>query len=458
MLAEPGTKVPIQLSTMDCDVHELFAWGALDPLPGYLSRRNLAQVRRSGQLADGTPWRWPWRLRSEAAVPEGSAITLLEPEGQRLGTVEVAECWAAENGHLISGAILLDAVPRTGAFQALRRPPDNAPRSGRVALAVDGPLEPAVVRGALREAAESGSPLLLMPLLGTEGTGVSPATVAAVRAVRASAELLGDEVEIAGLPLPPSWSRTPELRWLTAKAAHRFGAEVLLTGGPTVTASGDAMAAAVRRCPEGPDPDPALRSALEAVSAASRPPDDSAGLVVLLTGLPASGKSTLARGLRDWLTSSTSRTVTLLDGDIVRNTLSPDLSFSRADRLRNLTRLATVAAECARHGGVVVCAPVAPHEEGRELFRRTVTQVANFLLVHVATPVSECARRDPKGLYAAAAAGQLRGLTGVDDPYEVPFDPDVVVGAEPGENAVERVLDPLLQRGWVRRGAWEADG
>ncbi|MFD0470107.1 adenylyl-sulfate kinase [Nonomuraea thailandensis] len=177
------------------------------------------------------------------------------------------------------------------------------------------------------------------------------------------------------------------------------------------------------------------------------------GLVVFFTGLSGSGKSTIARGLRDALLELGSRTVTYLDGDVVRHLLSKGLTFSKQDRDLNIRRIGFVAAEAARHGGLAVCAPIAPYAATREEVREMVESVgADFLLVHVATPLEECERRDRKGLYAKARAGLIPEFTGVSDPYEEPDDADLVIDTThiSIEAAVSRVLDTLKSGGWIR--------
>lgn len=148
------------------------------------------------------------------------------------------------------------------------------------------------------------------------------------------------------------------------------------------------------------------------------------GVVVLLTGLSGSGKSTLARALRNRLVESSPRPVTLLDGDVVRRHLSAGLGFGRADRETNVRRIGWVAAEVARHGGTAIASPIAPFAASRDEMRRMVeAQGGRFVLVHVATPLEECERRDRKGLYARARAGEIADFTGISSPYEEPTSP-----------------------------------
>ena len=159
----------------------------------------------------------------------------------------------------------------------------------------------------------------------------------------------------------------------------------------------------------------------------ARPPRSPRGVVVFCTGLSGSGKSTLARDLRDALLERGDRTVSLLDGDLVRRLLSAGLTFSRADRDLNIARIGYVATEVARHGGIAICAPIAPYAAAREGVRRMVSEVGDFVLVHVSTPLEVCEARDRKGLYAQARAGVIGSFTGISDPYEAPDDADVVI-------------------------------
>jgi sulfate adenylyltransferase len=152
------------------------------------------------------------------------------------------------------------------------------------------------------------------------------------------------------------------------------------------------------------------------------------GRTVLLTGLSGSGKSTIARALVERL--ATERTITLLDGDVVRTHLSRGLGFSRGDRDLNIRRIGWVAGEVTKHGGLAVCAPIAPYDETRQWVRRTVEAAGgpgSFVLIWVSTPLEECERRDVKGLYAKARAGEITGFTGIDDPYEAPLDADLTI-------------------------------
>jgi adenylyl-sulfate kinase len=169
------------------------------------------------------------------------------------------------------------------------------------------------------------------------------------------------------------------------------------------------------------------------------------GATIWMTGLPGSGKSTIASGVEASLLDA-GRSAYILDGDNLRHGLNGDLGFSAADRTENVRRTAEVSALLADAGVVVLVALVSPYRADRDAARSVHdARGLPFLEVHVATSLEECERRDPKGLYARARAGEISGLTGVDDPYEPPVAPDVVVGGadESAEDAVARVLAAL---------------
>nr|WP_269330078.1 adenylyl-sulfate kinase [Kineosporia babensis] len=181
------------------------------------------------------------------------------------------------------------------------------------------------------------------------------------------------------------------------------------------------------------------------------PPPHRRGLTVFFTGLSGSGKSTVAKALAERLLDHTTRTVSLLDGDEVRRMLSAGLTFSRADRDLNIRRIGFVAAEVTRHGGLAICAPIAPFDSVRAEVRAGVEQVGDFVLVHISTPLEECERRDRKGLYAKARAGQIPDFTGISSPYEIPADPELRIDTTgiAIDAAVEQVWSLLTERGYL---------
>ncbi|MFR9796845.1 adenylyl-sulfate kinase [Streptomyces sp. MS06] len=158
--------------------------------------------------------------------------------------------------------------------------------------------------------------------------------------------------------------------------------------------------------------------------------DVTSGATVWLTGLPSAGKTTIAHELAGRLREEGHR-VEVLDGDEIREFLSAGLGFSREDRHTNVQRIGFVAELLARQGVKALVPVIAPYADSRESVReRHEKGGSRYLEVHVATPVEVCSERDVKGLYARQAAGELSGLTGVDDPYEAPASPDLRIESQ----------------------------
>ena len=184
------------------------------------------------------------------------------------------------------------------------------------------------------------------------------------------------------------------------------------------------------------------------VLAESYPPLHRQGFVIWFTGLSGSGKSTTAEILSALLLEH-GRQATMLDGDIVRQHLSKGLGFSPEDRDTNIRRIGFVGSEVCRHGGAVICAAISPYRATRDEVRTMVGE--NFIEVFVDTPIEVCEERDIKGMYAKARRGEIKGFTGVDDPYEEPLKPEVVlttVDHTPEQNA-HKMIAYLRSRGFV---------
>jgi adenylyl-sulfate kinase len=167
------------------------------------------------------------------------------------------------------------------------------------------------------------------------------------------------------------------------------------------------------------------------------------GFTIWLTGLSGSGKTTLAHLLGPAL-DERGLVVEYLDGDTVRTHLSKGLGFSKEDRDTNIERIGWVAARMTRHGAAVVAAAISPYDETRRRARAMVEEFGPFVEVFVKASVEECARRDTKGLYAKAFAGEIKGFTGVDDPYEEPDDAELVLDTE--EQTPEESAATVLAR------------
>ena len=314
----------------------------------------------------------------------------LSPAVPDLPTGELADSEGVVVAHHDAAGLTVREVPRW-----------PAPAAVRAELAGRGWADPAGWVGSPPDDV-TGLPDRLVVLLPAAGTPVDSALVSG-QAARWSA-VPGEHLVV---PVPLT-AGAPELGW--AEVAAAYGARL----------EGDRVV-----------PTPAT-----------------GGRAVVLTGLSGAGKSTIARRLVELLVEA-GRTVTLLDGDDVRTHLSAGLGFSRADRDTNVRRIGWVAAQVAKHGGLAVCAPIAPYAATRAEVRRLVEDQAgpgSFVLVHVATPLAECEARDRKGLYARARRGEIAEFTGISDPYEEPTDADLVIDTRSSgvDDSARQVLALLL--------------
>ena len=183
----------------------------------------------------------------------------------------------------------------------------------------------------------------------------------------------------------------------------------------------------------------------------SYPPLVKQGFTLFFTGLSGSGKSTIANAVRTKLMEIGGRSVTLLDGDVVRKTLSSELGFSKRHRDLNIRRIGFVAAEITKNGGIAICAPIAPYSQTRKVVREEIEAHGTFIEIHVATSLEECEKRDPKGLYKLARQGKIKDFTGISDPYEEPKKPELCLDTV-GVNAdfcAQQVVLKLEQLGLI---------
>jgi sulfate adenylyltransferase len=469
---------------------ELLTSGAYAPLSGYLSSADLASVTARGELADGTPWLIPLTLEVPADVvkPDADHLVLTDLEGAPLAVVEITEREPTGEKIRLAGPVQPLRAPEHGPFRRIRRRPDEA----RAALG-DGPVLAVATRGPLTArhigqlrhyADQLKARILLLPLMG-DGAEVVVRPESLVRSVAAATNHLPSNTIVIPVPLARRQDPAGELR-ARAVVAAAYGATDLLSDLPADP--DDTLPLRVIAPPEwaydpvnevwrplslissgtereelSPDelnalldagqqlPDWYMPPVVAAEVRKARPPRHERGVVVFFTGLSGSGKSTVARDLRDALAEGGDRSVSLLDGDLVRRLLSAGLTFSRTDRDLNIARIGYVAAEIARHGGVAICAPIAPYAAARAQVREMVSEVGDFLLIHVATPLAECEARDRKGLYAKARAGLIDSFTGISDPYEEPDDADLVLDTSrlTRTEAVDSVLSLLSRGGWI---------
>ncbi len=474
---------------------ELLLTGAFAPLTGFLGRADLTSQARSGRLADGTPWPIPVTLelptelvdQLELGNPLRRLVVLADPEGAPVAAIDATEVWPSRDGlSVVGGPVRRIGDGGHAPFRQLRRPPAEVRAelpAGRVlGVIADRPLHrPQLAQIAHAARTLAAYVLVLVPVAELGPDGLPPEAL--VRCVLAARDRL-PHATIVAVPIA---KRDDDVRdaLLRSRVAGAYGVTHLLSTGEFFVGGGlrvlvprelaydgrdgqwrgrDDIPPRNRRLPLSPEeiddlldtgaplPEWHTPPAVARELARERPPRRLRGLVVFLTGLSGSGKSTIARGVADHLRETGERTVTLLDGDIVRRELSAGLGFSKADRDLNIRRIGWVAAEVARHGGVALCCPIAPYAAARATARELARAAgAGFVLVHVSTPVDVCERRDRKGHYARARAGQLTGMTGVDDPYEAPADADLTIDTSETtvDEAVGALVDYLAVEGWL---------
>ncbi|KAF2674395.1 sulfate adenylyltransferase [Microthyrium microscopicum] len=185
----------------------------------------------------------------------------------------------------------------------------------------------------------------------------------------------------------------------------------------------------------------------------SHPPRNKQGFTVFLTGYANSGKDAIARALNVTLAQQGGRSVSLLLGETVRSELSSELGFSKEERDKNIGRIGFVAAELTKAGAAVIAAPIAPFEPARQHARELVEKHGSFFLVHVATSLEYSEKTDRRGIYAKARSGEIKGFTGVDDPYEAPTNADLVVDVEalPVRTIVHQIMLLLEGQGLLEQ-------
>ncbi len=476
---------------------ELLLSGALAPITGFHTQADLEEIARVGRLADGTPWPVKITLEVPAGLVAGldptnplkRVLVLTDPEGAPLAALDAVDVWPTRDGWCgAGGPVRRIGESGHGSFRRLRLTPDEIkpvlPPGRVLGVIADRPLHrPQLAEIAYASRTIAGHVLILIPVASPGPDGLAPEAL--VRTVFAARDRM-PPATIVAVPLVRRGDDVTDAV-LRARVAESYGATHLLAVGTAMSGGGPRALLPRELAYDGRDgqwrgaddiPPRHRRVALTADEvdglldrgvplpewhtppavarelARSRPPRRVRGLVVFFTGLSGSGKSTIARGVADELAETGERSVTLIDGDVARRFLTAGLGYSKADRDENVRRIGFVAAEAARHGGLALCCPIAPYARARAAARYLARMAgAGFVLVYVATPLDICEERDRKGLYARAREGKIAGMTGVDDPYEVPTDADLVIDTSSLsiDDAVDAVLDHLVVEGWLDR-------
>jgi sulfate adenylyltransferase len=489
---------------------ELLLSGGFSPLRGFMGRSEAESVRRDLRLLDGTFWPVPITLEvteevAKGLVPGGS-LALRDGEGVLRAVLQIDEVWRGKDPATPAGTVsvagLIEGIeaPHHYDFLELRATPAQlreqfarggwrkvvAFHTGEVMHRAEHELTLAAARELeasllvqLRVATDSWwdaghysrirclqavmkayppgtAHLNLLPLAPREA-GARDLLLNAVVAqnhgcshflVRGAAAGAGDEVltRAAGR-LHIKLVHVPERVY-----SPETGAFVAEDGVPTTAAKTIRPAELAERLAWGREI-PSWFSFPEVLQELrrSRPPRSRQGFTVFFTGLPSSGKSTLANVLLVKLLQIGGRPVTLLDGDIVRKHLSSELGFSREHRNLNIARIGFVASEITKNNGIALCAPIAPYDAVRKQVRAMIEPHGGFLLVHVSTPIAACEQRDRKGLYAKARAGIVKEFTGVSDPYEEPKDAGLAIDTSERspEECVQAILLHLEKEGYI---------
>jgi len=455
------------------------------------------------------------RKKAAAELKPGDRVALRDGEGFMLAVLALSDVWQDGDIRYLGGAVEGAAVPPHPDFASLRATPTElralfARRGWRrvVAWQAHQPMHRAQFEFCLKSAIENEANLLLHPQVGGDITD-APAYFGLVRSFLAIRERFpAATTQLSLLPAPPREASARALL-LRAIVARNHGCGLLIAGGehqadgdcrrgedltrtptelPVAELAGNIGVQLIayprmvyveeraEHLPESEAPAGArlltlngeefqrrMRAGLkvpdwysfpEVLDELQRqnPPRERQGFTVFFTGLSGAGKSTLARALTARLMEMGGRSVTLLDGDIVRRHLSSELGFSKAHRDINVRRIGFVASEITKNRGIAVCAPIAPYRQTRRDVRAMIEAVGGFVEIHVATPIETCESRDRKGLYAKARAGLIPEFTGVSDPYEVPEKPELAIDTtnQGIDEAVQQILLKLEHEGYLR--------
>jgi sulfate adenylyltransferase len=448
---------------------ELILSGAYAPLDRFMTHADAEACARDMRLGDGAPFPAPVRLDvSDACAAEARSaghLVLRDAEGVAVAALEVRDAWN-DGVHAVGGPVRSLRLPTQDRPGRALTPGDVADRirhggwqSAR-AFPTRGDIDRAEHR-ALCQALEAdpGAGLVIIGLSDPDEDDARR-----LERTRCLEVVLprfpSDRTMVWLLPLPRRMPPALDLL-LASLVARNAGCTDLIATQQLDSGARAAVIEFARRIGLGAVHAPVESGAgtdtfpeVAEERAAWNPPQQRRGFTLFFTGLSGSGKSTIANLVRLKLIERARRPVTLLDGDLVRQHLSSELGFSREHRNLNIRRIAFVASEITRHGGIAICAPIAPYESVRQEARRAIEAVGGFVLVFVDTPIEVCEARDRKGLYAKARAGLVREFTGISDPYERPADAEVVVRTEQeaAHEAADRILAYLEQHGYVAPG------
>ena len=484
---------------------ELLLTGAFSPLRGYLNRQDYKSVCTNSRLSNGTLWPIPIVLDVERETArqlcEGSRLALQDPEGVPLAVLHVEDVWQPDleaeaeavygsvgrdhrgiphllekvNPYYVGGELEGVELPSHHDFRLLRSTPEELrsdfARLGWRRVVAFHPAEEmhrAEFEMTLRVTKEVDATLLIHPVVGSAKLSRTdyytrvrcykallphyPPGMAKLALLSFATRYAGPRVAVLQAIVGKNYGCTHVIiddaidfaKELGFRSVHELGVEMVCCKIPQTD-----VRTRLSRGEELPESltFPAVADELRR----GHPPRSRRGFTIFFTGLPGAGKSTIAKILYTKFLEIGGREVTLLDGDIVRKHLSSELGFSREHRDINIRRIGYVASEITKHGGIAICAPIAPYDDVRKEVRAMTEAVGGFVLVYVATPLEVCEERDRKGLYAKARMGLIQHFTGISDPYEAPKDAELVLNttAITPDEAVETVVLYLEREGYL---------
>ena len=474
----------IDLAGKELSLLEMLISGALSPLTGFMNQDESSSVIDSMRLKDGTFWPLPVTLDIDeqlaASLVTGERIALRDAEGLMIAVLTAESIWSDSNKsiHHVGGSIEALRPPVHNDFRDLRSTPEERRElfreNGwrRVAAFQTGRILHRRSMDSIRSMAEEIDANIFIDYADGLDRPDESGHYTNVRCLKAA--LSHYPPGLAGLgiiPLEPAGDSVEKIL-LSAVIGKNYGCSHLLIDDETVSADTiDAVKSYEReigvtilklshdnKSEAAHISEPELKKMLdkgreippgfsysEVIDELRKtyPPRERQGFTLFFTGFSGSGKSTIANIVMTKLLEIGGRKVTLLDGDIARKNLSSELTFTKEHRDLNITRIGFVANEITKNGGIAICCPIAPYEKVRSYNRDLISANGGYIEIHVNTPIEECEKRDRKGLYAKARAGIIKGMTGIDDPYEIPKDPELRLNTlemSPEEAANEVIL------------------
>ena len=482
----------IDLGRKEISLLELLINGALSPLKGFMNENDYRSVMDDMRLQDGTFWPTPVTLDIDeqvaSSLKKGEKVALRDGEGLMVAVMTVESIWSDKREiHHIGGKIEALSLPIHNDFNDLRSTPEERRelfrKNGwrRVAAFQTGKILHRRSMDSIRLIAEEFDTNIVIDYADGLDRPDESGHYSKVRCLKAAVAHYPPGIAALGIvPVEPA-TDSPENIMFNAIIGKNYGCTHFILDNTAV--SGDTIdtvkkykeklaleIVALSHSKDGETPQISESGLIEMLKYGSEiPPDfsytevidemrrtypsrDREGFTLFFTGFSGSGKSTIAKIVVMKLLEIGGRKVTLLDGDIARKNLSSELTFSKEHRDLNITRIGFVANEITKNGGIAVCCPIAPYDNIRKYNRKLISANGGYIEIHVNTPIEECEKRDRKGLYAKARAGIIKGMTGIDDPYETPEDPEIRLNTleMSPEEAANKVLLYLERERYIK--------